>query len=306
MAVPELSAEQGVVKVELHDEVVQCPAPVIMLSGATFILKDEVDMDNGKMSPDQGAFTHDTTSCHELEVTGSVATVVSPLADASVPASFSDQTATVNASTGSYLGQRLTEAKDTPLGELPVIQVKVEPDIEAEQSVAAAAIASTLAENEGSAPMLPFNDDSEDVKPSLLALPSLTPTPSVPGPSHDSSRAKKELYEPALLEPHGLPPVQAQVNNRYAYLFFRFCAERHKMWERRQAGVARNELSKDETMTKTRVGNIYRQLDPSGAWLREHVICVGEQSQEEICCELGICEALRGVTRHFHSYTSEM
>lgn len=91
--------------------------------------------------------------------------------------------------------------------------------------------------------------------------------------------------EPALLEPQCLPPVETTVDNHWTYLFFRFCAERHEMYGRREAGCPRDQLSKDETMMSIHIGNVFRQLDPSSSKMRTKIIEVGDQSPEEVCCE---------------------
>lgn len=94
--------------------------------------------------------------------------------------------------------------------------------------------------------------------------------------------------ETALLTPHGLPPLSTQINNHWIYVFFRFCAERHRMQVKRQNGIPRDQLSEDETMRKTFVGNVFRELDAGSARMKEKIIPVGEQSNEEICCECGV------------------
>lgn len=147
-------------------------------------------------------------------------------------------------------------------------------DLEIDEVVTDTDAAITTAETK-EAPTLALANDDEDTKPLPSPLPASTSQPS--------KQQTSPLHEPALLLPHGLPAIKTKVNNQYAYLFFRFCWERQNMWQRRREGIPRGELSTDETMTKTRVGNIYRELDPSGDWFRRHVICVGEQSQQEIC-----------------------
>ncbi|KAK6903339.1 hypothetical protein I203_108604 [Kwoniella mangroviensis CBS 8507] len=94
------------------------------------------------------------------------------------------------------------------------------------------------------------------------------------------------MTEPALLLPHGLQPVETTVDNHWVYLFFRFCAERHKMYNRRLAGVPRDQLTEDETMSKVHIGNVYRQLDPSSRNIRENIIGKGDQTPQEICFRL--------------------
>lgn len=53
----------------------------------------------------------------------------------------------------------------------------------------------------------------------------------------------------------------------------------------RNNGVPRDSLTDDECMNKERVGNIYRELDPSSKRLVDDVIGKGDQTNEEICCE---------------------
>lgn len=91
--------------------------------------------------------------------------------------------------------------------------------------------------------------------------------------------------ELAILTPHGLGEVTCSINNHFIYLFYRFCAERHKMFVLRTEGVSRDELTNDECMKRERVGNIYRDLDPSSKRLVDWVIGEGDQANEEICCE---------------------
>lgn len=91
--------------------------------------------------------------------------------------------------------------------------------------------------------------------------------------------------EEAHLEPHGLAPLDTPVNNHFMYIFFRFCAERHRMFNLRNEGVPRDELTEDETMRKEHIGNIYRELDSGSLRMGDLIIPVGDQSNEEICCE---------------------
>ncbi|WRT67519.1 uncharacterized protein IL334_004491 [Kwoniella shivajii] len=92
--------------------------------------------------------------------------------------------------------------------------------------------------------------------------------------------------EPAILRPQGLPQVETTVDDHWTYLFFRFCAERHKMYDRRQAGIPRDQLTKDETMSKEHIGNVFRQLDPSSKNIGIDIIGKGDQSHEEVCFRL--------------------
>ena len=102
---------------------------------------------------------------------------------------------------------------------------------------------------------------------------------------HHVTRNSSYGTEPATLLPLGLAPVHTTIDLFWTYLYFRFVAERHRMYERRQEGISRNELSQDETMTKTYLGNVYRQLDPGSISLRDQVIMVGDMSNQEVCCE---------------------
>ena len=126
-----------------------------------------------------------------------------------------------------------------------------------------------------------------------------TPCPSVTSTTKPSSltairpnakRRRKYEYSPgsslATLYPHGLGPVTVHLDEYWICLFFRFCAERHRMQVRRvYEGIPRDKLSEDETFTKTHVGNIFRELDTGSKRMREVVIKNGDQSHEEICCE---------------------
>jgi hypothetical protein len=57
------------------------------------------------------------------------------------------------------------------------------------------------------------------------------------------------------------------------------------MQDKRDAGVPRDKLSEDETMRKSFVGNVYRELDRGSVRVTQEVIGVGDQSAEEVCCE---------------------
>lgn len=96
---------------------------------------------------------------------------------------------------------------------------------------------------------------------------------------------EQSKQEYATLEPHGLGAVTTPIDNHWMYLFFRFCAERQKMQHLRDAGVPRDQLTKDETMSKEHIGNVYRELDAGSKRMKEVIIANGDQSNEEICCE---------------------
>ncbi|KAK4689562.1 hypothetical protein P7C73_g544, partial [Tremellales sp. Uapishka_1] len=105
--------------------------------------------------------------------------------------------------------------------------------------------------------------------------------PSTPDKSQDL--AASVSTEPAMLLPHGLSPVTTTVSNHWAYLFYRFCAERHRIFCKKADGVAREDLTEDETLSSTRVGNVFRELDAGSIKMRDDIINVGDQSHEEIC-----------------------
>lgn len=110
-------------------------------------------------------------------------------------------------------------------------------------------------------------------------------SPNGRGSREQRNSANRANLEPAVLEPQCLPPVETTVDNHWIYLFFRFCAERHEMYGRREAGCPREQLSQDETMMSIHIGNVFRQLDPSSSKIRANIIEVGDQSPEEVCCE---------------------
>lgn len=134
-----------------------------------------------------------------------------------------------------------------------------------------------------------LSECAPSVSPALASATSSAPNNDVES-EYDDVVVKRVLgpgedLEPATLEPLCLPPVETQVDNHWVYLFFRFCAERHAMYDRREAGVARDKLTTDETMTATHIGNVYRQLDPSSSMMANDIIGAGDQSVEEVCCE---------------------
>lgn len=113
-----------------------------------------------------------------------------------------------------------------------------------------------------------------------------TKKPRVKEEPADDDHLDTSPPEFATLTPHGLGEVTTQINNHFVYLFYRFCAERHNMTVLRGEGVARDSLTEDECMRKERVGNVYRELDPSSKRLVDDIIAKGDQANEEICCEL--------------------
>lgn len=110
----------------------------------------------------------------------------------------------------------------------------------------------------------------------------MLPTP----PLSDTKPSTGPDTEEIILRPLFLPEVSATVNNPVVYLFFRFCAERHAMYDRRMAGAARDKLTEDETMRSMHIGNVFRELDPGGITIGKNVLNVGEQTVEEVVCEL--------------------
>ena len=122
------------------------------------------------------------------------------------------------------------------------------------------------------------------ISPPPPTRPKKTKRPRLEDPSEDD-HLDTSPPEYATLTPHGLGEVTTQINNHYLYVFYRFCAERHQMTVMRNNGVPRDSLTDDECMKKERVGNIYRELDPSSKRLVEDVIGKGDQTNEEICCE---------------------
>lgn len=135
-----------------------------------------------------------------------------------------------------------------------------------------------------------------------LSEPSVELLEEAPVPEPAPARRKhaktdaQTVQEYATLEPHGLDPVTTTIDNHWMYVFFRFCAERHRMQELRDSGVPRDQLSKDETMQKEHIGNIYREMDAGSKRMKEQIIAVGDQSHEEICCESGMKRRAYDVT----------
>lgn len=121
------------------------------------------------------------------------------------------------------------------------------------------------------------------LKKSRRTLPGL-PTPAA-STSTPFPLDEEDITEYATLSPQGLQPFSTPINNHFVYLFFRFCAERHRMQERREAGVPKGELSEDETMTKMFVGNVFRELDRGSLRMTDEIMAEGDQSIEEVCCK---------------------
>lgn len=113
-----------------------------------------------------------------------------------------------------------------------------------------------------------------------------------PEPAEDGL-VDSRRYEKSKLPVQGFDmPLDVIVDNHWVYLFYRFCAERHEMYYRRAAGVARDALTSDETMKSVHIGNVFRQLDPSSLMMRDKIIADGDQSVDEVCCEFASRPAL--------------
>lgn len=103
-------------------------------------------------------------------------------------------------------------------------------------------------------------------------------------PQTTTSQGGKER---AVLEPQGYRQVETSLDNKWLYTFFRFCAERHKVHERREENpsLGRDELSDDLLLRIGVYGNVFRELDRGSIYFREQIMGKGDQSHEEICCE---------------------
>ncbi|WVQ69674.1 uncharacterized protein L199_007894 [Kwoniella botswanensis] len=178
----------------------------------------------------------------------------------------------------------VSRTQDVPAASVDMASEQVE-EVMAEEG------ASPSAQNDHMSTLedVPAHNDPHDAPgASLIAKDSTEPTPRrTKKRKHTIPAADRNpMKEPALLLPHGLQPVETAVDNHWVYLFFRFCAERHKMYNRRLAGVPRDQLTEDETMSKVHIGNVYRQLDPSSRNIRENIIGKGDQSPQEVCFRL--------------------
>ena len=127
--------------------------------------------------------------------------------------------------------------------------------------------------------------------------------PKLKEPKHMDDRLSHPIppthREEALLIPHGLKPFTVPINPYPLYLLFRFIKHRHEMYERRRAGAPRDRLTDDETMKGMIVGNVFRELDRGSIRFKEEVLGVGDQSLEEVCCELTQSFAQRVVYSRF-------
>ncbi|ORX36963.1 hypothetical protein BD324DRAFT_627842 [Kockovaella imperatae] len=135
------------------------------------------------------------------------------------------------------------------------------------------------------------------------------------GPKRRAYEYNHEPGNPVItLHPQGASSVTLHLDEYWVFLFFRFCAERHRMQVRRTyEGVAREALSQDETMQKTFVGNVFRELDAGSVRNRELIIGKGDQSHEEICFRIFLfCafykmetwNALEGALGHVPRYST--
>lgn len=79
------------------------------------------------------------------------------------------------------------------------------------------------------------------------------------------------------------------------------------MQDKRDAGVPRDKLSEDETMQKSFVGNVYRELDRGSVRVKEEVIGVGDQGVEEVCCECRVspvtCQGISTIIPQWEFYS---
>jgi hypothetical protein len=171
---------------------------------------------------------------------------------------------------------------DLPIPDIPALFNDEQPPtpVSAELDITDVAIADTPTRVRSDSPL----SSIISISPPPPTRQKKTKRPRIEDPSEDD-HLDTSPPEYATLTPHGLGEVTTQINNHYLYVFYRFCAERHKMTTMRNNGVPRDSLTEDECMKKERVGNIYRELDPSSKRLVEDVIGKGDQTNEEICCE---------------------
>lgn len=148
-----------------------------------------------------------------------------------------------------------------------VAPVKVESDSEYEAPAGS-----------GASPIVVDSGDEDEDEAVIRGEP--TPEPGEDGLVDSRKYENSELHVQGFEKP--LPVV---VDNHWVYLFYRFCAERHEMYYRRQAGTPRDQLTSDPTMSAVHIGNVFRQLDPSSLMMRDKIIADGDQSVDEVCCE---------------------
>lgn len=91
----------------------------------------------------------------------------------------------------------------------------------------------------------------------------------------------------AVLEPQHLPQVKTTAQQKWIYTFFRWCAERHKVYERRlnDPSLSRWDSSSDILMRTGVYGNVFRQLDRGSLYIKQEVLGKGIQTHEEMCCK---------------------
>ena len=141
------------------------------------------------------------------------------------------------------------------------------------------------------------SDRSSDSAPSSRGSPppshsrsaSRSPSPA-PDLAEPTPALLAEIIDPnvpiAVLRPQGYGrEVEAPYNEHAVYTYFRYCAERHRMWGKRSQGVPKGEQTKDECMRNSFVGNIFRELDPGSVKARAMVMDQGDRTVEELCCE---------------------
>ncbi|PWN38646.1 hypothetical protein IE81DRAFT_296011 [Ceraceosorus guamensis] len=89
--------------------------------------------------------------------------------------------------------------------------------------------------------------------------------------------------ESALLEPQApYTPVETPISD-IIYHFLRYCAERHKVWHRKEVLNQAKPWTDDPIIPEGRYGNVFRQLDRGSIAMQQDVISKGDQSHEEIC-----------------------
>lgn len=197
---------------------------------------------------------------------------------------FSDTASVPNLAPASVLAEASTS---TPK---PVTHEKATQTVETSlKSVIEPAVATTT---QSGPPIEVLHDTpAPEVSPSsdLTLVPEESPVPEPPAARRKHMKMDAETGEEyATLQPHGLGEVTTKIDNHWMYVFFRFCAERHRMQELRDSGVPRDQLSKDETMQKEHIGNIYREMDAGSKRMKEEIIAKGDQSHEEICYEFSV------------------
>jgi len=128
-------------------------------------------------------------------------------------------------------------------------------------------------------------EEEEDIKPTL----EMVSTQDELDPHLQDVKPEAEFIpldsDPNItLTPHGLPPVQTKLNTKWADVFFRYCAERHMVYEKKAKGLPKEQWTNDEVIQKTRIGNCYSELDRDSEKVKNEVILAGDQSHQEMCC----------------------